>query len=363
MTHYDLALIGTGSGNTIVTKQFAKWRVAILEENIFGGTCLNVGCIPTKMFVHPADLVRAAQRGPDLGVDTSYAGARWPEIRDRIFGRIDPIASSGRAYRKRLPNIDVYEGHATFLDDHTLDTGTGEQISADQIVIAAGSRATVPDVAGLDEVGYHTSDTVMRLEELPERMVIVGGGYVAAEFAHVFSALGTRVTQVHRGPVLLREQDEAVSHQFTELAGRQWDLRLNTNLSQVARRGEATVVTLDDGSELETDVLLMATGRVSNADRLGLENTSIVMEDRRVRVDEHQRTGVEGIWALGDVSNDYQLKHVANLEAKTVQHNLLHPDDLVACNHRYVPGVVFTHPQIASVGLTSQAARRSGSTT
>ena len=120
MTHYDLALIGTGSGNTIVTKRFSEWRVAILEENTFGGTCLNVGCIPTKMFVFPADIARAAQGGPDLGVDTSYAGARWPEIRDRIFGRIDPISSSGRAYRQRLPNIDLYEGHATFVDDHTL---------------------------------------------------------------------------------------------------------------------------------------------------------------------------------------------------------------------------------------------------
>jgi mycothione reductase len=361
VTHYDLALIGTGSGNTVVTKQFAKWRVAILEDNLFGGTCLNVGCIPTKMFVHPADLVRDAQGGPDLGIDTSYAGARWPEIRDRIFGRIDPIAASGRAYRKRLPNIDVYEGHATFVDDHTLDTGTGEQITADQIVIAAGSRVAVPDdVPGLDEVGYHTSDTVMRLEALPGRMVIVGGGHVAAEFAHVFSALGTRVTQVHRRPLLLRTEDEAISHQFTELAGRHWDLRLNANLSEVARRGEAMVVTLDDGNEIETDVLLMATGRVANADRLGLENTSIVIEDRRVRVDEYQRTGVEGIWALGDVSSDYELKHVANLEAKTVQHNLLHPDDLVASDHRFVPGAVFTRPQIASVGLTSQAARAEG---
>jgi mycothione reductase len=362
VTHYDLALIGTGSGNTIVTKQFSGWRVAIIEESTFGGTCLNVGCIPTKMFVFPADIARTAQDGPDLGVDTSYAGGRWPEIRDRIFGRIDPISASGRAYRQRLPNIDLYEGHAAFVDDHTVtvsssEAGTEAQITADQIVIAAGSRSTVPEIAGLDEVEYHTSDTVMRLEELPERMVIVGGGYVAAEFAHVFSALGTRVTQVHRGPVLLREHDEAVSHQFTELAGRQWDVLLNTNLSQVARRGDATVVTFYDGSELETDVLLMATGRVSNADRLGLENTSIVMEDRRVRVDEYQRTGVEGIWALGDASNDYQLKHVANLEADTVRHNLLHPDDLVACNHRYVPSVVFTHPQIASVGLTSQDAR------
>ena len=360
MTHYDLAVIGTGSGNTIVNKRFADWRVAILEDNVFGGTCLNVGCIPTKMFVYPADLARDAQRAPDLGVDTSYDGARWPEIRDRIFGRIDPIAASGRAYRKRLPNIDVYEGHATFVEDHTLDTGTGERITVDQIVIAAGSRVSVPDVPGLAEAGYHTSDTVMRLEELPRRMVIVGGGYVAAEFAHVFSALGVRVTQVHRGPRLLRHHDEAIARQFTELAGRQWDLRLGVSPSKVEQHGEAKVLTLSDGSEIETDVLLMATGRVSNADRLGLENTSIPVEDGLVRVDKFQRAGVEGIWALGDVCSPHQLKHVANHEADTVQHNLLHPGDLTASNHRYIPSVVFTHPQIASVGLTSQAARERG---
>ena len=360
MTHYDLAVIGTGSGNTIVNKRFADWRVAILEDNVFGGTCLNVGCIPTKMFVYPADLARDARRAPDLGVDTSYDGARWPEIRDRIFGRIDPIAASGRAYRKRLPNIDVYEGHATFVEDHTLDTGTGERITVDQIVIAAGSRVSVPDVPGLAEAGYHTSDTVMRLEELPRRMVIVGGGYVAAEFAHVFSALGVRVTQVHRGPRLLRHHDEAIARQFTELAGRQWDLRLGVSPSKVEQHGEAKVLTLSDGSEIETDVLLMATGRLSNADRLGLENTSIPVEDGLVRVDKFQRAGVEGIWALGDVCSPHQLKHVANHEADTVQHNLLHPGDLTASNHRFIPSVVFTHPQIASVGLTSQAARERG---
>jgi len=361
VTHYDLAMIGTGSGNTVVTKRLRNWRVAILEDSTFGGTCLNVGCIPTKMFVYPADLARDAQRGPDLGVDTSYAGARWPDIRDRIFGRIDPLSSSGRAYRQRLPNIDLYEGHATFVDDHTLDTGTGEQITADHIVIAAGSRVSLPDIPGLAEVDFHTSDTVMRLEELPKRMVIVGGGYVAAEFAHVFSTLGTQVTQVHRGRYLLREHDEAISRQFTELAGRQWDVRLGITPSAVARRGDVTVVALPDGTELETDVLLLATGRVSNADRLSLEHTSIATEaDGRVRVDEFQRASVEGIWALGDVSSVHQLKHVANLEADTVQHNLLHPDDLVDCDHRFVPSVVFTHPQVASVGLTSQAAREQG---
>jgi len=365
VTHYDLAVIGTGSGNTVVTKKLAEWKVAIIEDNIFGGTCVNVGCIPTKMFVHPADLVRDAQRAPGLGVDTRYDGARWPEIRDRIFGRIDPIAASGKAYRERLPNIDLYVAHATFVDDHTLtlrteDTGPAEQITADQVVLAAGGRVSVPDIPGLEDVDFHTSDTVMRLEHLPRRMAIIGGGYVAAEFAHIFSALGTEVTQVVRGQRLLSRHDEDISQQFTKLASRQWDVRLEVTTAKVVRRDAATVLALSDGSELETDVLLVATGRVPNGDRLGLENTGIMHDHGQIRVDEFQRTTVEGVWAMGDVSSDYELKHVANHEARTIKHNLLNPDDLVASDHRCVPSAVFTHPQIASVGLTSQEAREQG---
>ncbi len=360
MTHYDLAVIGTGSGNTIVTKQLKDWRVAILEEGVFGGTCSNVGCIPTKMFVFPADLARLSGVAQDLGVDSRLDGVRWPEIRDRIFGRIDPIAESGQAYRERLPNIDLYRGHATFLDDRTIDTGTGQQITADQIVIAAGGRVSVPDIPGLDEVTFHTSDTVMRLEELPRRMTIVGGGYVAAEFAHIFSSFGTEVTQVVRGSWLLKGHDEDISHAFTELATQQWEVRLETTTTKVQERDGAIVLTLSDGSELATDVLLMATGRVPNSDRLGLENTSVEVRDGRVVVDEQQHTAAPGIWALGDVSSEWQLKHVANLEARTIKHNLLHPDDPVTSDHRFVPSAVFTSPQIASVGLTAQAAREQG---
>ena len=365
MKHYDLAVIGTGSGNPIVTKKFADWRVAIIEENLFGGTCLNVGCIPTKMFVYPADLARNAEHAPALGVDTSYDGARWPEIRDRVFGRIDPMVASGKAYREGQPHVDVFDQHATFADDHTItlheqEGGAGEQITADQIVIAAGGRVHLPDLPGLDQVQFHTSDTVMRLDELPRRMAIVGGGYVAAEFAHIFSALGTEVTQIQRGPVLLRNQDEDISRRFTEIAAGQWDLRLDTTATKVAQRDGSTVLSLSDGTELETDVLLIATGRVPNGDRLGLENTAISVEEGQVIVDEFQRTSVDGVWALGDVSSDWQLKHVANAEARTIQYNLLHPDDIKATDHRFVPSAVFTSPQIASVGLTSQEARERG---
>jgi mycothione reductase len=357
VTHYDLAVIGTGSGNSIVDHRFADKRVAILEDNTFGGTCLNVGCIPTKMFVYPADLARSARHAPALGVDLTYDGARWPQVRDRIFGRIDPIAARGRAYREGQPNVDVYDRHATFVDDHTLDTGTGAQVTADQIVIGAGSRVAVAEIPGLDEVGFHTSDTVMRIDDLPRRMAIVGGGYVAAEFAHIFSALGTAVTQIQRGPALLRHHDEDISRKFTEIAQRQWDVRLCTTPAHVVRRNGATVLTLSDGSEVETDVLLIATGRVPNADRLALENTGVATKNGRVQVDEFQRTTAPDVWALGDVSTEHQLKHVANHEARIVQHNLLHPDDLVASDHRFVPSAVFTSPQIASVGLSSQDAK------
>jgi mycothione reductase len=191
-------------------------------------------------------------------------------------------------------------------------------------------------------------------------MAIVGGGYVAAEFAHVFSALGTTVTQLQRGPLLLREQDEEIAGRFTETAGRQWDLRLETTVSGVEQRGATIRLALSDGSDLETDVLLVATGRVPNGDRLALENTAIDHKGGQVRVDEFQRTSVDGVWALGDVSSDHELKHVANHEARTVQHNLLHPDALVASDHRFVPSAVFTSPQIASVGLTTQAVRAQG---
>ncbi len=365
VTHYDLAVIGTGSGNSIVDGRFADWRVAILEDNLFGGTCLNVGCIPTKMFVFPADLARHAERAPRLGVDTTFAGARWPEIRDRVFGRVDPMAESGRDYRVGLPNVEVYECHATFLDDHTLavpgsDGGADEQITADQVVIAAGSRTDVADIPGLDEVAFHTSDTVMRLEELPRRMAIIGGGYVAAEFAHVFSALGTAVIQIERGSRLLRAQDESVSESFAAHAASQWEVRLDTVTTKVAQRGETTVLSLSTGDELEVDVLLVATGRVPNGDRLNLGATTISSDEGRVLVDEFQRTSAPGVWALGDVSSGFRLKHVANLEARTVQHNLLNPDALIASDHRFVPSAVFTAPQIASVGLTTQDATAQG---
>ena len=367
MAHFDLAIIGTGSGNALVTPDFDGKRVAIIESGTFGGTCLNVGCIPTKMLVYAADVANTVTSAARFGIDATLDGVRWPDIRDRVFGRIDPISASGRDYRANGPNTTAFLGHATFTGprklridtviDGVIDNGTGSgtELTADQIVIAAGAHPTVPVEVSESGVPFHTSDTVMRLDELPGRLVILGSGYIAAEFAHVFSALGSQVSVVARSNALLRKLDIEISQGFTEVAQQQWDVRLNTELLKVS--GDESEVRLDfaDGSYVIGDVLLVATGRVPNTAQLGLEIAGIASrEDGGVIVDTHGRTNVEGVWALGDVSSDYQLKHVANHEARVVAHNLAHPGDLRSFDHRYVPSAVFTSPQIASVGLNEQ---------
>jgi mycothione reductase len=368
VTHFDLIIIGTGSGNSILDGRFAGWRVAVVERGVFGGTCLNVGCIPTKMFVHSADLAATPAASAKLGVDSELLGVRWPEIRDRIFGRIDPIAAGGREYRtshQDNANVTVYDGTARFTGPRALSvrTSAGEvDITGDRVVLAAGGRPIVPPE--LEGVDHHTSDTIMRIDELPRRMVIIGTGFVAAEFAHVFSAFGVDVTVVGRSGVLLRHEDFDVSARFTELAGQRWDLRMNRTLLGASHVDGGIRVELAGAAgpeSVETDVVLVAIGRRPNSDTLDLPAAGIeVTADGHVVVDDMQATTAEGVWALGDISSPYELKHVANHEAKIVQHNLLSPDAPREADHRFVPHAVFSSPQVASVGLTEQEARERG---
>ncbi|WP_199430616.1 mycothione reductase [Qaidamihabitans albus] len=370
MPHYDLVIVGTGSGNSILDHRFADRKVAVVEKGVFGGTCLNVGCIPTKMFVHTADVAAAPAAGARLGVDAELRSVRWRDIRDRIFGRIDPIAAGGREYRREHEdnaNVSVYEGRARFTGHKELTVelpGGPETLTADQFVLAAGGRPVVPDVPGLADVAYHTSDTVMRIDELPARAIILGSGFIGAEFVHVFGSLGVDVTMVARSDALLRVEDNDISQRFTDLACRRFDVRLNSRT--VRARRTATGVALDlegpvGAQTVEADLLLVATGRTPNSDVLDVAATGLATRDSgHIVVDEYQRTGVDGIYALGDISARHELKHVANHEARVVQHNLLHPDEPVAADHRFVPHAVFGSPQIASVGLTERDAAARG---
>jgi mycothione reductase len=358
MEHYDLAVIGSGSGNSLVTKRMADWQVAIIEEGTFGGTCLNVGCIPTKMYVYAADLAQHVRESARYGVDATLDGVRWADIRDRVYGRIDPIAVRGREYRTEVAsNCTLYEAHATFLDARTLEMSTGEVITADRVVIATGSRPVVPPIVLDSGVPYETSKTIMRLAELPGRIAILGGGYIATEFAHVFESFGSQVTVIARSSPLLRHLDHEIAGRFTALATQRWDVRLDATVTAVARDGDGVRLDLADGSTVEADVLLVATGRAPNSDRLGVGAAGVdVHPDGRVVVDRHQHTTADSVWALGDVCSPHQLKHVSNHEARVVAHNLTHPDDLVESDHRFVPAAVFTWPQLANVGLTEEEA-------
>jgi mycothione reductase len=315
------------------------------------------------MFVYPANLAVSPAEARRLGVDLELRAVHFTEIRDRIFGRIDPISDAGLKWRASSDNVTVFPEPAHFTGPHALQVGE-QAITADRFVVAAGSRPVIADLPGLDTVRFHTSDTVMRLPELPRSLVIIGGGYIAAEFAHVFSSYGTNVTVVIRGQRLLKQEDDEVSERFTDLIRRRVDLCSGASVQRIRPAGDGVSVTLADGTgehEVRADVLLVATGRRPNSDTLELGAAGVQVDDEGyVVVDEHQRTTVEHIYALGDVSSPYQLKHVANHEARVVQHNLLHPDALVSSDHRFVPHAIFSDPQVAAVGLTEEEAREQG---
>jgi mycothione reductase len=356
---YDLIIVGSGSGNAI-PEYLSDRKIAIVERGTFGGTCLNVGCIPSKMFVLPADRAVEAQHGGRLGIDTQFNGADWPAIRDRVFSRIDAISAGGREYRAGgSKHVTLIQGTARFIDDKVLDV-EGRTITAPNVLVAAGSRPVVPPIPGLVETGFHTSDSIMRLDALPRRLGIIGGGYIAVEMGHVFSALGSEVTVINRSPTVLKAQDHEIAQRFTEVFGERVDLRLGHVPTKVERRNGAIVIH-NAGHEIEVDELLVATGREPNSDLLDVESGGLACHHHgAVVVDEYMRTTVDGVWAIGDIANEYQLKHVANHEAQIAFWNIAHPDDMRMANHKAVPAAVFSNPQVAAVGLTERETEATG---
>lgn len=388
--HYDLMIIGTGSGNMIPGPEFGDKRIAIVEKGTFGGTCLNVGCIPTKMYVYAADIAEAARESERYGVHAHVDGVDWPAIVRRIFERrIDPIARGGEEYRRgdENPTVDVYDQFARFIGPRTLATGQGDQpvtITADRIIVAAGSRPFIPSVITDSDVAYHTNEDILRIPDLPSSMIILGGGVIAAEFAHVFGALGVDVTVINRSPHLLKRFEADISERFTEIASERWTTYLGRTVTKAEGKKESAdgvTLTLDDGTTVSAEMLLVAMGRTPNGDLLNVTEAGMDLDDGgRIVVNAYGETTAPGVWALGDVSSPYQLKHVANHEAKVVKHNVLldmgllkSPDEAragmgeiatsgpdagkQAFHHTYVPAGVFTHPQIATVGMTEDEAR------
>jgi len=361
--NYDLIVIGAGSGNMLLGGELDHLHAAIIEPDRFGGTCLNRGCIPSKMLVVTADAAHAVGQGQRLGVHATLDRVDWPAIRARVFDRLDPLHDAAVAYRRRS-GTDVYTEPARFVGPRMLEVGD-QHLTGDQIVVAAGSRPVVPPIQGLDEVEFHTSDTIMRIDEIPTSLIVIGGGFIAAELGHVFGAFGAEVTIVQRGPRLLPAEDEALSTRFTDLAQRRFDVRLDTTVTAVAARGKggvAVTVEHDGQSEvLEGAALLVATGRRPNTDLLNVAAAGLAVDEHgHLVTDDAYQTTDTGVWAFGDAANHFQLKHMANAEERVVAHNLAHPDEPHHLPHHLVPHAVFSDPQVASVGLTEAQARDRG---
>ena len=366
MDHFDLIIIGSGSGNAIPEELADRWRIAVIERGTFGGTCLNVGCIPSKMLVLPADRAEYAKHSGRLGIHTEFHGVDWPAIRDRVFGRIDPIAEGGRQYRlDGHPNVTLVEGSARFTGERTIVVD-GRTMTADRILVATGARPSIPPIPGLDDVPFHTSDTIMRIDDLPTRLAIIGGGFIAVEMGHVFSAYGSEVSVFNRSDRLLRTHDHDISDRFTKVFADRVDLRLGELPRRVRMNGSSFEFVLGDdgdgGSVTETfDQLLVATGRSPNSEDLHPTAAGIAVHpDGRIDVDDTMATSAAGVWAVGDVANPDQLKHLANREAEIAFWNMANPDEPRRIDTTVLPHAVFSDPQVASVGYTEVEAQAHG---
>ena len=360
--NYDLVIVGAGSGNMLPADQFAGWRIAVVEAGRFGGTCLNRGCIPSKMLVATADVAQTVRTAGRFGIGAEWEQADWPAIRDRIFGRIDPRHERAVAYR-RASGIDVFFGQGRFVAPKTLRVGE-EELRADRFVLATGSRPSVPPVPGLTEVPYLTSDTIMRVDSLPGSMAVIGGGSIAAEMSHIFGSLGTAMTIVERGEHLLSRHDKDIRARFTDHYGERFDLRLNATVQRVSPRGTGVHLDLATPSgpqQVQAEVLLVATGRQPNSDVLDVAAGGIDVDTHgHVRTDDTRQTSVPGVWALGDLTNHFQLKHMANAEAQIVWHNIAHPGQPRKAAFPVVPAAVFADPQVASAGAAEYELQTQG---
>lgn len=365
---FDLFVIGGGSGGVRAARMAAQrgQRVALAEAlgtSGLGGTCVNVGCIPKKLYSYAAHYHEAFEEAAGFGWQLGEARFDWATLkanRAREIGRLNGV------YAGLLTGAGVtrLDGFARFVGAHELELQHSEgaqRFSARHILIATGGTPTVPPIEGREHV--ITSDALFDLEPFPQRLVIVGGGYIASEFASIFNGLGARVSQLYRGEQILRGFDDEI-RAFTaaEMRKAGVDLRLGTDVARIERAADGLRVHCKGGEWIEADAVLYATGRQPHTQDLGLERAGVALGDKgEVRVNERYQTQVPHIWAVGDVTNRVQLTPVALGEAMVVVDQLCGPAPGKTAprdmSYDFIPTAVFTHPSIGTVGLTEAQAR------
>ncbi len=374
MQKYDLLVLGSGAGASIAANAYQQGlSVAIVDNGRFGGTCLNRGCIPTKILTYVADVIMEIEHAERVNLRASVQEVDFRALMERMRKETWGEAAEMEHSIAQVENYDFYKGTGEFISDYTMEVN-GEELRADHVVIAAGARPFIPDIHGINEVHYLTNKTVLELDERPESMIIVGGGYMATELAHFFSAVGTDVTILGRNPYLVKNEDTDVSELLKEELSKRMTVLTNHEVVSASQDSETKKVVAKDrdtGKErkFEAEVLLVAAGRISNADLFKPKKTGVKVDKRGwVIVDEYFRTTKKNIWAFGDAIGRYQFRHVANEESSIAWYNFVsslnaqhqgEKPELRSMSYHAIPRAVFSYPTIATVGMTLAEAKGS----
>jgi mycothione reductase len=364
MKEYDLISIGTGSAMSIVSvmlQENPQMKVAVIDKDDPGGICLTRGCIPSKLLLYPAELVRMIGEAEELGLDVAIERIDFSRVMERMRALIYKDIDMIRQGLSHSENVDYYPTVAEFVGPYTLKVGD-ETITSKMIFLCTGSKPMIPPIKGLDEVGYLTSDTLLKMNRLPESVAIVGGGYIAAEYGHFLSAMGSKVTIIGRNPQFLKQEEPEVS----ALAKRELEKHMTILTNHEVHEAEKTstgkkrliAVNRESGEKtlITADEILIATGRGPNTDILHLEKAGIATDKRGwIIVNEHLETSQPNIWAFGDANGRHLFKHAANYESTVVYYNAVLKKTITADYHA-IPHAVFTYPEIGSVGLIEKEA-------
>lgn len=353
---YDLFVIGAGSGGVRAARMASGFgsRVAIVEDRYMGGTCVNVGCVPKKLYVYAAQFGKGFEDARGFGWGSSKPRFDWATLRD---SKKTEISRLNEIYRKLLDNAGTQriDGRGRIIDPHTVAVGE-KHYTAEKILIATGGWPHIPDFSG-SELAI-TSNEIFDLKSFPQRVVIVGGGYIAVEFAGIFNGLGAQTTQLYRGPLFLRGFDADIrAHAAKEIAKSGVDLRFEVNVRSIRQGEDGLHIELTDGSELQADAVLYATGRKANLTDLGLENVNVTTSEQgTIKVDANYCTTESSIFALGDVTGGFELTPVALAEGMAfARRNFGGLEQIV--DYDFIPTAVFCQPNIGTVGFTEEAAR------
>ena len=365
MEKFDVLVIGSGSGMIIAASAVGSGvKTALIESGPIGGTCLNRGCVPSKILIHPADVALTIREAGNIGIESSLSSVNFQNIMDRMHRVVNEDVERQTKAIEIDRKLTWFKDVAEFTSDYTLKTGD-QTVRADKIFIVSGARPAIPPLKGIEDINYLTSDTVLNLKTLPKSMVIIGGGYIATEYGHFFSSLGTAVTIVQRNLGMLPEEEPEVSELLTEEMSRRMRILTNNEAVEAKQNGDLKTVvakSVVDGQvrELSAEALLVAAGRVPNSDLLKPEKTGVELDKRGyIKVNEYLETRKKNIFAFGDAIGRQMFKHVANYEAQVVWHNSTH-EHKIAMDYSAAPHAVFTHPQIAAVGLKEAEAKQKG---